>query len=315
MAKQSSDRADVYTRVTDQIIRAIEAGADDWKMPWHATDVPFAMPVNAATGKRYRGVNVVALWSESHYKGYPEAIWATYRQWEELGKQVSKGQKAAIGVFWKQLDQADRTGDTNEGEQAEETKSRSCLANAFALFNVAQTEGYEAPSLVDRPEVPRIEQAEQFFEQLGANIQHGGNRAYYRPSTDHIQMPPFEAFITPEAYYATLAHEATHWTAHKSRLDRDLSGRFGSESYAAEELIAELGAAFLSADLALSPEMRDDHASYIQSWLKILKADNRAIFTAASHAQKAADFLHGKQIAAEPEPEPERMTPEMSFNF
>jgi antirestriction protein ArdC len=147
--------------------------------------------------------------------------------------------------------------------------------------------------------VQRIERVESFFAATGAVVRHGGNRAYYSISTDHVQMPPIEAFRDAESYYATRAHETTHWTRHKSRLDRDFGRkRFGDEGYAIEELVAELGSAFLSADLDLTPEVRDDHAAYIASWIKVLKDDKRAIFSAASHAQRAADFLHGLQQPA-----------------
>lgn len=142
----------------------------------------------------------------------------------------------------------------------------------------------------------RIEHAGAFFAATRADIRHGGNQAYYSGGTDHVQMPVFECFCSPEAYYATLAHELTHWTKHPKRLDRDFGRRkWGDEGYAREELVAELGAAFLCADLALTPEPRTDHAAYLQSWLKVLKEDRRAIFSAAAHAQRAADFLHGFQ--------------------
>jgi antirestriction protein ArdC len=147
--------------------------------------------------------------------------------------------------------------------------------------------------------IERIGRAEGFFAGTGAAIRHGGTMAYYNISQDVVHLPPFEAFRDTESYYATLAHETTHWTHHKLRLDRDFGRkRFGDEGYAMEELVAELGSAFLSADLDLTPELRSDHASYISSWIKILKGDKRAIFTAASHAQRAADFLHGLQKAA-----------------
>jgi antirestriction protein ArdC len=151
-----------------------------------------------------------------------------------------------------------------------------------------------AEPVLDR--VQRIAHAEAFFAATKADIRHGGDRAYYNVSGDFVQMPPFEAFRDPENYYATLAHECTHWTRHEKRLERDFGRkRFGDEGYAMEELVAELGSAFLSADLELTPEVRDDHAAYIDNWLEVLKRDKRAVFTAASHAQKAADFLHGLQ--------------------
>ena len=149
-----------------------------------------------------------------------------------------------------------------------------------------------APALPSLPAAERIGHAEAFFAAIGADIQHGGARACYVPSLDQIRMPPFEAFRDPIAYYATLAHETTHLTGHPSRCDRDLRGRFGDEAYAAEELVAELGAAFVCADLALTPEPRPDHAAYVASWLKVLLGDKRAIFTAAAKAQQAADWMH-----------------------
>lgn len=291
MNRGKQDRSDIYSRVTDQIIKAIEAGADQWRMPWHASEVPLAMPVNAVTGNRYRGINVVSLWAQSQDKGYLESTWATYQQWNSLGKQVAKGEKATLGMVWKPLDNALAETEETVDADGEETRPR-WMAKPFSLFNVAQLEGYEPPVHPDKPVMPKIDEAEHFFENLGIDLRHGGNRAFYMPSNDYIQMPAFDAFISPDAYYSTLAHESTHWTGHNKRLDRDLTGRFGTESYAAEELVAELGAAFIAADLGLSPELRADHAAYIQSWLNILKADSKAIFAAASLAQRAADYLN-----------------------
>jgi antirestriction protein ArdC len=152
--------------------------------------------------------------------------------------------------------------------------------------------------------VQRIEQAEAFFKATGAIIKHGGDRAFYAPGPDRIQMPPFEAFRDAESYYATLAHECCHWTGAKSRLNRDLSGRFGSHAYATDEMVSEICSAYLCADLGLAAEPREDHASYIETWLRVLKNDKRAIFTAAAHAERAAAFLHGLQPKAEIAEEP-----------
>ena len=320
MANQSYERADVYTRVTDQIVRAIEAGVKNgWEMPWRSVDTAFRYPTNVETGKRYRGVNVLALWAESQLRGYPESTWGTFKQWSDCGHHVAKGQKAAIGVFWKPLD-VDAAGD--DGQEADASQSdgahsagdadrvKRWIARAFPLFNAAQIEGYEPPPEPPAPpEHQRVSQAEIFFAALGADIRHGGNRPFYRPSTDHIQMPAFAAFIQPLDYYSTLAHECCHWSGAPSRLNRDLSGRFGSESYAAEELIAELGAAFIAVDLGLSPDPRPENISYVDNWLKVLKADNRAIFTAASHAQRAADYLHGLQPVFRLAPQPSMLSP------
>lgn len=302
MAKNQNERVDVYQRVTDQIIQAIEAGADKWEMPWHSQETAFRYPTNIESGKQYRGVNVLGLWASSYLQGFQEPVWGTFKQWSEKGLFVRKGEKATIGVFWKRLDAPGEAEATGVLEPEGQSGPR-LVARAFPLFNAQQIEGYEAPPLPETPHVERIQRAEEFFAALGAELRHGGGKAFYRPEGDYIQMPPFEAFFDPIAYYSTLAHEATHWSGHKSRLDRDLKGRFGSESYAAEELIAELGAAFIAADLELAPDPRPENAAYIQSWLKVLREDNRAIFTASSHAQRAADFMHSLQLSADAAPE------------
>lgn len=302
MSKQ--DRIDVYQRVTDQIVAAIEAGAESWEMPWHNDGSAITAPVNAASGRNYRGINVLSLWAQAHTKGFTSGMWATYRQWKEIGAQVREGEKSTTVVFWKTSDGKD---EEEQGGDAD-CPRRRIFARGYSVFNAAQVEGFEAPEPEEKPETPRIERAERFFEALKADIRHGGGRAFYKPSSDFIQMPEYEAFPDAIAYYAVLAHEATHWTGEKKRLDRDLSGRFGDESYAAEELIAELGAAFICADLELSPEPRPDHAAYISSWIKLLKEDSRAIFTAASKAQQAADFMHqlnAESPAPKAKPEPQ----------
>jgi len=250
------------------------------------------LPVNAVTGKPYRGVNTVVLWVTAQAEGYPSAVWATYRQWAELGAQVRKGEQSSPVVFWKISDKEE--GDDVEDGPEDGRRSRM-FARGYAVFNAAQVNGYAAPALPVLPEAERIGHAEAFFAATDIEVRHGGSRAYYRPSEDRVQMPPFEAFRDAVAYYATLAHETTHATGHPSRCARDLRGRFGEETYAAEELVAELGAAFLCADLALTSEPRPDHAAYVASWLKVLRGDKRAIFTAAAKAQAAADWMHARQ--------------------
>lgn len=290
--------ADVYTRITNQILEAMENGAGNWQMPWHSESGTMR-PVNALSGKPYRGVNVLALWCAADEAGYSSDKWATYKQWAESGAQVRKGEKSSTIVFWK-------IGDTEESAEADsdENGPRRIIARGYNVFNAEQVEGYQAPVLPPRPEIQRIQEADDFFSALKADIRHGGGRAFYRPATDNIQMPPFEVFRNAVAYYATLAHETTHWTGAKTRLDRDLKGRFGDESYAAEELVAELGAAFLCADLGLANEPRPDHAAYVANWIKVLKGDKRAIFTAAAKAQQAVDFAHDLQPQPRGEPEP-----------
>jgi antirestriction protein ArdC len=189
--------------------------------------------------------------------------------------------------FWKFANNTE----TEDGDESPKSGSRLLFTRGYSVFNAAQVDGYTRKTEPDMLMPERIERAEAFFQAIGANVQHGGNRAYYAPDSDHIQMPPFAAFVENVAYYSTLAHEHTHWTAQASRCDRQLGKRFGDNAYAAEELIAELGAAFTCAHLGLSTELREDHAQYIKCWLNVLKADSRAIFTAASKAQRATDWM------------------------
>ena len=299
-------KTDVYTRITNQIIASIEAGAGDFQMPWHS-ESSVLRPVNAFNGKPYRGVNVLALWCAADEAGYSSDKWATYKQWQESGAQVKKGEKSSSIVFWKIFDpqQPDEAAPAPQGAAGEE-HNRRMMARSYSVFNAEQVEGYQAPPAPQpRPEVQRVGHADAFFQSLGAEIRHGGGRAYYKPSTDHIQMPDFAAFRDALSYYAILGHESIHWTGAEKRLHRDMSGRFGNESYAAEELVAELGAAFLCADLGLSNEPRPDHAAYAASWLKVLKKDNRAIFTAAAKAQQAVDFAHSLQPQPTGDPSPD----------
>ena len=216
----------------------------------------------------------------------------TFKQAQELGANVRKGEHGSLVVY------ADRYTKTETDEKGQESEREIPFMKGYTVFNVEQIDGlpahYTAKAEEPREPMARIEQAEAFFAATGATIQHGGNRAFYAPSRDLVQMPPRESFKDAESYSATLAHELTHWTAHPARLARELGKRFGDNAYAAEELIAEMGAAFLCADLGITPETRDDHAAYLATWLEVLKADSRAIFTAASQAQRAADYLHAQ---------------------
>ncbi|MGA0541452.1 ArdC family protein [Neotabrizicola sp. VNH66] len=232
--------------------------------------------------------------------GYLSPFWMTYKQAEALGAHIRKGERGHQVVYADTLIRNEEAPDGTEQEQ------RIPFLKAYTVFNVAQIEGLPAqyhiqPEPITNP-MQRIGEAERFFAATGADIRHGGNSAHYSGGSDYVQMPPFESFRSSEVYYATLAHELTHWTKHPKRLGRDFGRkRWGDEGYAREELVAELGAAFLCADLGLTPEPGLDHAAYIQSWLKVLRGDKRAIFTAAAHAQRAADFLHGFHTATQDE--------------
>lgn len=285
----SKERFDIHQHLTDRIVAAIEAGAGKWQMPWHRGSGG-RHPVNIATGNKYRGVNVLGLWVEAQINGYGSHLWGTFRQWDAAGATVRKGQKASYVVFCKQIE-------VDSGDDDENDSKRRLFARATPVFNADQVDGFGSPA-VETP-VENIETADAFVARTGATIVHGRSRACFIPSLDEIQMPERTAFTgsatstATEAYYSTLLHELTHWTAPSHRCGRDLSGRFGTEAYAMEELVAELGAAFLCAELGITVEPRPDHAQYLAHWLNVLKADKRAIFTAASKAAEAAGYLRG----------------------
>jgi antirestriction protein ArdC len=288
--------SDLYQNVTNRIVASLEQGVRPWIRPWSAEHAAgrITRPLRA-NGIPYQGINVLMLWGDAVAKGYSAPIWMTFRQALELEAHVRKGERGSTVVY---ASKVTRTG--TDAETGEETESTIPFLKSYTVFNVEQIEGlpphYHALAEPRLDPVQRIERAEAFFAATEADIRHGGASAYYNIGADFVQMPPFEAFRDAESYYATLAHECTHWTRHKSRLDRDLGRkRWGDAGYAMEELVAELGSAFLCADLDLTPEVREDHAAYIASWLEVLKHDRRAIFSAAAHAQKAADFLAGLQ--------------------
>jgi antirestriction protein ArdC len=284
----ASDQRDVYSRVTSQIVNAIEAWVSNWRMPWHTSEKFAFSPINVTSKKPYRGINTVCLWAAAQAKGYERGEWGTYQQWQERAAQVRKGEKATLVVFWKF---ANNAAETDDGDDTPKAGSRLLFTRGYSVFNAAQVDGYTPKAEADSPIEQRIESAEQFFSRINARVVHQGNRAFYSTDTDSITLPPFPAFFTPMDYYSTRAHETGHWTSKEGRCNRELGKRFGDNAYSVEELIAELTAAFVCAHLGLSSEPRPDHAQYIQSWLRVLKADKRAIFTAASKAQQAADYL------------------------
>lgn len=294
---QARTGSDIYERVTNQIIAAIEAGAGEYRMPWHHDGSAITTPVNVASRKAYRGVNIITLWAAAHAAGYPAGIWGTYRQWHELGAQVRKGERGHLVVFWKTTDRSSDT-DRQDGDDNHHEPARRLFARGYTVFNAAQVDGYTPPELPVLPEVERIEHAERFCAALGIDIRHGGSQACYIPSKDCVQMPDFACFRDAIAYYAVLLHECGHASGAKHRLDRNLSGRFGSAAYAMEECTVELLSAMICADLNLSVEPRPDHARYIASWLEVLRSDKRAIFTAASKAQEITDWMHARQANA-----------------
>lgn len=280
----SNDKFDLHQSITDKIIAAIEAGVKrDGKPLWCGAGSS-GMPYNQTSGKTYSGVNVLILWLAAIDHGFASSAWLTYKQATALGGNIKKGSKGQQVVYYSTIER-----DSTDHATGEINPKKVGFLKSYTVFNLEQCEGIEA-DIVIRTFLGN-EAAETLLQASGAVILEQGGKAYYRPSTDEIYMPDRSRFITDEAFYSVALHELTHWTGHPSRLDRDFSGRFGTEAYAFEELVAELGAAFSCADLGLIPSTMDNHASYIDSWLKVLKNDKKAIFTAASQASKAHSWL------------------------
>lgn len=294
-------RVDIHAKITDRIIAALEAGVRPWVQPWSTghCEGRITRPLRH-NGEPYSGINVLLLWSETVSCGFRSPVWMTFRQAAELGAHVRKGETGSTVVY------ANRVTKSETADNGDEVEREIPFLKTYTVFNVEQIddlpEGHSsiAPN-VDKPAVNRIAAVDAFFAATGAIIRHGGSKAYYAPGSDMIQMPPIEAFRDVESYYATLAHEEVHWAGASHRLNRDLSryARDRSER-AREELVAELGASFLCADLGIVPELepRPDHASYLGSWLSVLKNDKRFIFQAAAQAQRAVSYLHDFQISA-----------------
>jgi len=287
----NSQTASIYDTITNQIITSLEVGAGKFSLPWHRSNTPLTRPMNSMTRKAYRGVNVLSLWASADAQDFGHGLWATYRQWQSLGAQVRKGEKASPIVFYKVFDKVDG------GEAEERESSARIFAQASHVFNVGQVDGFATPDLPEAADFDPIPSADAFVTATGAAIRIQGDSAHYTPSSDTITMPDRQLFFATESgsagqnWYATLLHELVHWSGAEHRLARTFGKRFGDDAYAMEELVAELGSAFLCGDLGLSSRPRPDHARYLASWLKVLKSDNRAIFTAASAAAKAAEWL------------------------
>lgn len=284
---------DLYQSVTDKLVTLIEAGTLPWRRDWSQQSGGSGLPMNPFTGRYYAGINVVLLWAEAQEKGYADNRWATFRQVAAAGGHVRRGEKGTRIVFYRTLDVED--------EEAEDGVRRVPVAKSFTVFNTAaQCEGLPAAEPPSAPPAgPELdERLEAFVANVGADIRFNAGRAFYSPGGDYIGMPRRELFQTTAGFYATLLHELCHLSGHPKRLDRlKLCERFGSESYAAEELVAELGSSFLCAEFAIPSDL-PNHASYLASWLKILKDDKRAIFRAAAAASRAAQFLKDCQPKA-----------------
>ena len=290
--KSSSPAESPAAQITREILARLEAGTRPWIKPWRGVAV--LRPLRAC-GTPYRGMNVFWLWMVADLSGFGSPFWMTYRQANELGGQVRKGEKATIAIFYKSYTKEVAAPDT--GETSEEARR---VLKAYPVFNADQVEGlptrYHPAAELELVETPdgswgRKAELDAFFAAIPAALRHQGDQAYYEPGADRVTMPPAQLFSGFDHYYATLAHELSHWTGHASRLDRDLKHRFGTAAYAAEELVAELSSAMLGAELGLPVAHLDHHASYIEHWVKLLRDDDRAILTAAAKAEEASELL------------------------
>lgn len=291
------NRGDVYQIVTDRVITLLEAGTVPWRKPWVGGEAQF--PVNLASGKRYRGINVWML----SMSGYSSPYWVSYKQCQARGGQVRKGEKSSIATFWKRLELDDTTKASG--------KRFVPMLRYYNVFNVEQCDGieYPKPAAVQVSDFEAITAAESIVEAMPGRPQvtHNEARAYYQRSADRVNMPKRETFSKPAEYYSTLFHELVHATGHESRLARlaNENANFGSSTYAKEELLAEMGASYLNAQAGILHGVIDNSAAYIASWLQKLRDDRKLVVSAAAAAQRATDYILGKSYAepvAESEP-------------
>jgi antirestriction protein ArdC len=289
--KRFADKPTLYQEITDRIVAELEAGCVPWVQPWGSSGINAALglPKNAATGRKYSGINILILWSTVTARGFTGQGWLTFRQALALGGNVRKGEKGTTVVYADRfVPDGERTRAADAGEEPEAIP----FLKRFTVFNTDQCADLPADTGAAAPPPPEhliLPQAEALIRATGADLRIGGERAFYVPSADYIQVPPPSAYFEPANWHRTVCHELGHWTGAEARLNRDFSGRFGSSAYAREELVAEMTSAFVCAALSITPTVR--HADYLGSWLEVLREDNRAIIRAASAASKAADYL------------------------
>jgi hypothetical protein len=271
-------KTDIYDTVTNRIIEKLETGCIPWIKPWHTENT---LDKNIHSGNEYNGINRVIL----GMSGFQSNVWGSFKQWQQLGANVRKGETGTAIVFYSPVKTNSINPDTNQSEES----FYACM-KTYYVFNAEQVEGIEIKprDVEDKPFLNNVD-IDNMVSNTGASIRHSGNSAYYRPSEDYINMPVKSDFHDEAGYYATLLHELTHWSGAKHRLDRTKGKRFADTAYAFEELIAELGSAFLCEKYAVKGDIR--HEGYIQSWLKALKNDNKMIFKASAYAQKSTDYI------------------------
>lgn len=291
---ENAKRRDLHQQVTDTIIMQLESGTVPWHQPWKGENRILSLPKNGMTGKSYRGINILMLWSSTLANGYSTQEWATFKQWQEQKQMIRKGEKGSLIVYY----------DVMEKEIDGETKEIPFLKSSV-VFNRCQLAHYEPEPEVKTDPVAIMERllhVDTFINNTGAIIEHKGGKACYIPSLDKIWLPEprdftgSETCTAQEAYYSTALHELTHWTGHETRLSREKSKKFGDDTYAFEELVAELGAAFLCAEFEIGLLPKGDHASYIDHWLKVMKKNKQFIFDASKVSSRAIDYLNRGQL-------------------
>lgn len=291
----------IYETITNTFIQQLEQGVRPWHQPWQSDkgNASYKIPVNAVTGKEYRGYNILSLWHAASVFEYPTNEYATYKQWASEGEFVRKDEKGNMIVFY----------DVMEKENEKHELKKIPFLKVSHVFNKSQLKSYDLKK-EEKPELPplfdRIERVDEFVKKTGVFIKHEGDQAYYNRVRDIVVMPKPELFTgTPtqtgqEGYYSTLFHEMGHLTGHANRLNREFGKRFGDKAYAYEELVAEITSAFMCAKKEITDAPREDHAQYLSHWIKVLREDNRAVITAASHASKATDFLETMREVSAP---------------
>jgi len=291
-----SQPEDIYTRITNKILSDLEKGELSWRKPWNSNHLASHVqrPLRA-NNIPYTGINTIVLWAISAERGYQLPHWMTFNQAITYSASVRKGEKGSQVIY------ADLIIKEEEDKDGEKQLVQIPFLKSYTVFNTSQIEGlpqqfYETPEPIPVNSPQKIEALEGFFSQTKADIRQGYRAAYYI-GDDYIDMPPVKSFDTIQDYYGVLAHEVTHWTRHPTRLNRDFGRKvYGDEGYAKEELVAEIGACFLAADLGFEPMPEEKHAAYIQSWLQALQDDKKLIVFAASYAQKATEYLHSLQL-------------------
>lgn len=301
--RRNEDRASLYKQVTDKIVGELEAGRVPWVQPWGRAKAGLGLPQNAATERRYSGINVLILWGAVIERGFAAQSWLTFRQALALGGHVRKGEAGTTVVYADRFVPKDREGRNETRADSSERDKSVPFLKRFTVFNIEQCEGLPEGLFASAPPAPEgliLPEAEALIHATGAKFRIGGSEAFYSPGADAVHVPPPQAFFEPINWHRTAFHELGHWTGHSSRLARDQAGAYRSKPYAREELVAEMAGAFVCASLNIAPTVR--HADYLGEWLSLLREDSRAIFRAASAASKAADYLlafrRGEQPAA-----------------